>query len=249
MFSINMQPIIFTVFLVVCLGQAKPYQYAYYLSLPGQYQSLEVSDGATVINHPQHFAISRNNLQPNPPFRSGRTNPGFQPSPFERQNPTLNRRPEVPFYRGIPDGQLDPLYNTPQINYQPNDLRPRNYDPYYGGQRRSEFPTTDGFTPYGKLTSNRNSQSDQEFGEEEKFTRSVPSSGENNEEREEVTTEEPCSFCGVERVNPKDGIDGAADPDSEPIEPKNVGVSPQPPFAIANNAVTPGFGIPYYVIL
>lgn len=246
-----MQLPIFTVFLVlivICSGKAQPYQYAYYLSLPGHYQSLEVNDGATVVNHPQQFAISRNHLQPNPPFRNGRNYPSFQPSTFERQNPTLNRRPEVPFYRGIPDGQLDPLYNTPQ-NYQPNELRPRNYDPYYGGQRRSEFPTSEGFTPYGKLTSDRNSQSDQEFGEEAKFPRSAPPSEDNNEEREEVTTEEPCSFCGVEKVNPKDGIDGTADPDSEPIEPKNVGVSPQPPFAIANNAVTPGFGIPYYVIL
>ncbi|XP_066150537.1 uncharacterized protein [Euwallacea fornicatus] len=259
---------VFTLLSVTCSALAKPYQYSYYISLPGQYQTLEVNDGAAVVNgiqpYPARPALTNPDL-----LRQGRNRLGF--------NPELNRRYEPNFVRGRDEpvrGREDPYFRRggdpffrdqelyfDQGRQYPQNSRPFNYDPYnqgigssrrfpqenfnqvdpYFNGGRGFSPDRGNFSPYGKLVD----KSSSEFGEKIEPTKKT-TLAEVDSTREEVTTQEPCSFCGVDRVSPKDGID-EVDPDSESVEPKNVVVPP--PFAIANNAVTPPGYIPYYVVL
>ncbi|XP_066251065.1 uncharacterized protein [Euwallacea similis] len=261
--------VVFTLLSVTCSALAKPYQYSYYISLPGQYQTLEVNDGTAVVNgiqpYPSRPALTNPDL-----LRQGRTRPGFNPEFNRRYEPNFVRGREEPIRgRGDPyfRGAGDPFFREQDLyfdqgrRYPDSNSRPFNYDlynqgfgssrrfpqenfnqvdPYFNGGKR--FPQDqNNFSPYGKLVD----KSPSEFGDKiEPTKRTTPE--EIDSSREEITTQEPCSFCGVDKVSPKDGNDGV-NPDSEPVEPKNVVVPP--PFAIANNAVTPPGYIPYYVVL
>lgn len=268
--------IVVFLFSASCSVLSKPYEYSYYLSLPGHYQSLAVRDGEVTVND---IPTSANVGPVNPNFRQGRIGPGFSRNPeFGRRFPINPIGPD--FSRGvddIPDGELDPLFNQggryPQgegrafPGTQNNGPNIRGPDSRFN-QIGPITPNQNSYNYYNRIY-NEPASNTPEFGarlQPRGISRRSEEYREIDEtrdlEKEEVTTEattEPCSFCGVDKVNSMDGIDDNknVNPDSESVDPAIVGKNNNPKILIANNVVTPanvvfpGYSplVPYYVVL
>ncbi|CAG9769142.1 unnamed protein product [Ceutorhynchus assimilis] len=162
---------------------------------------------------------------------------GFNPSNIpNRRYPDFRSRSE-----DIPDGGLDPLFNQ--------------------GDQRRQFSNSAQYPRFNQIGSYSLNQNSPDFDETyPEFGRRIrplmpqhtgisrrASAPEKNKDREEVTTSIPCTFCGIDKVNGRDGIN-ETDPDSETVEPRNG--------LVQSNAVTPANVVlpfnppvfPYYVV-
>ncbi|KAL1506424.1 hypothetical protein ABEB36_005795 [Hypothenemus hampei] len=240
---------LFVLFSVASTVLSQPYQYGYYISSPGHYQTLEVNDGVRNLNP------LRPNLAPinGPTFRQGRVGPEFGP----------NRGADVPNFpsrRRIEDDYYLRNYNNPENGIfnqrrDPQDypIRPDFDDRFnhYGSRGFGpRYQEENFYNPYGRLTLDNH----RAIIERRNAKNEETSENSRDVEKEEVTTtESSCQFCGVNKVNSRDGINGQQpDPDSEPVEPKNVRRNFAPPFLVENNAASPPFNnpvVPYYFIL
>ncbi|KAF7279958.1 hypothetical protein GWI33_006524 [Rhynchophorus ferrugineus] len=192
--------LLITIIFSVCLATpsyvfAVPYEYSYYVSLPGHYQSLQVRDG---------YATTNNNNNNNP---NSIQNPQPDDGPIFRRGKTVDEDSDTPNddRLNIHDEELDPLFNVgPKFGTRIQPLQPRRPE----ARRGSNSTNVDGDG--------------------------------NKRDREEITTETPCDFCGVDRVNPMDSIDGKdTDPESETVEARNIGGKIDPSFVVPNSVATP----------
>ncbi|ERL95327.1 hypothetical protein D910_12593 [Dendroctonus ponderosae] len=259
---------------VACSCMAKPYHYSYYISSPNHYQTVEVNDGDVSVDGAQF--PTRPNGPENPAFRQGRGGFGGNRNPYppgrypSDQNEPNYRREWSPNYPDMHDRDFNPQFNRRgQIPENRGGVYHRNNGPYEGdfdyrfnqvdpNQRRPSFQQ-DNFNYYHKFQGlrtnpeirNQDQASNPQYAtpnQRADLTQEIDESSDT--EKEEVTTSQPCSFCGVDRVNTRDGINGDnVDSDSEPVEPKMVGGKSVPTFAVDNSAVTPASVIiPYYVL-
>ncbi|XP_050312894.1 uncharacterized protein LOC126747960 [Anthonomus grandis grandis] len=243
------------------------YEYSYYVSSPGHFQTLAVRDGAIVDSGQRHARTypGFNNPSPVDPRQFG------NPSPVDPRRQFGNGE-TYPGFVIVPNGELDPVFRdgpdgmvqggrASGVNPGYEQFQPRYPEPGYqaGGSQYDPFlGRNPAFYPH-HANIKRKAPELQEIQETTTIAGTLETTtliiDEEGEKKEEVTTKLPCFFCGVDKVNPMDGIEGSiSDPDSEPVEPKNVnpvlGGVPPP-----NNVVVPaGFPvntpvIPYYVVV
>lgn len=257
---------------VACSCMAKPYHYSYYISSPNHYQTVEVNDGDVSVDGAQ-FPTRSNGLE-NPAFRQGRGGFGGNRNPYPPgrfpgdQNEPNYRREWRPNYPDSPDRDLNPLFNRRgQIPESRGRDYPRSNRPYDGdfdyrfneidpNQRRPPFQQ-DNFNFHHTFQGLRTNPEIRPqippnpqyatLNQRADFTQEIDESS--DKEKEEVSTSQPCSFCGVDRVNTRDGINGENDdPDSESVEVKKTDGKSGYPVAMENSEVTPiSVVIPYYM--